>query len=283
MSKDLDQADVGVLDAAASLETVLAAWHTATVRLEQTHEALRAEVHRLTDELEEKNRELARKNRLSDLGQMAAHVAHEVRNKLVPVTLYLSLLRRRIQGDGDGAVLDKIEAAFTDLEATVNDLLSFTTDRKPRVQRFSLAELVEAVCESLGPQLAAQRIEVVTEFAPLRPITADRNMVHRAVLNLVLNALDAMPGGGTLTFRASESRRGVELAIADTGQGIDADARRRMFEPFYSTKAGGTGLGLAIVSRVAEVHGGEVFADSRPGQGATFTMRIPRHPREVAA
>ena len=87
MSKDLDQADAGVLDAAASLETVLAAWHTATVRLEQTHEALRAEVQRLTDELEEKNRELARKNRLSDLGQMAAHVAHEVRNKLVPVTL----------------------------------------------------------------------------------------------------------------------------------------------------------------------------------------------------
>ena len=99
------------LDKSTDLETVLAAWHTATVRLEKTHEALRAEVQRLSDELEEKNRELARKNRLSDLGQMAAHVAHEVRNKLVPVTLYFTLLRRRISGDaGNLSVLDKIGA-----------------------------------------------------------------------------------------------------------------------------------------------------------------------------
>ena len=82
------------LDSQADLQTVLAAWHGATVHLEQTHEALRTEVHRLTEELEVKNRELARKNRLADLGQMASHVAHEVRNNLVPVTLYLSLLRR---------------------------------------------------------------------------------------------------------------------------------------------------------------------------------------------
>ena len=193
-------------------------------------------------------------------------------------------MRRRSQQDGESAAaLDKIEAAFTDLEATVNDLLSFTTDRKPRVQRFSLAELVEGLCGALRPQLAAQRIEVVTAFDQVPPITADRDMVCRAVLNLVLNALDAMPGGGSLSFHISEGQGGVELAIADTGEGIDADARRRMFEPFYSTKAGGTGLGLAIVSRVAEVHGGEVLADSRPGQGATFTLMIPRRPWEVAA
>ena len=86
-------------DASASLETVLGAWHAATLRLEQTHQALRGEVRRLTDELEAKNRELARKNRLADLGQMASHVAHEVRNNLVPVTLYLGLLRRHVAGD----------------------------------------------------------------------------------------------------------------------------------------------------------------------------------------
>src|SRR5947207_15300437 len=111
------------LDANADLHTVLAAWHGATLRLEQTHEALRQEVHRLTDELESKNRELARKNRLADLGQMASHVAHEVRNSLVPVTLYLSLLRRRLSEDiMSRELLDKLAAGFTTLDATVNDL-----------------------------------------------------------------------------------------------------------------------------------------------------------------
>jgi signal transduction histidine kinase len=284
MTRNFERTDAVLLDSSTDLETVLAAWHTATVRLEQTHEALRGEVHRLTDELEEKNRELARKNRLSDLGQMAAHVAHEVRNKLVPVTLYLSLLRRRIQGDeGRAAVLDKIQAAFTDLEATVNDLLSFTTDRKPHLQTFSLGELVEDVYASLVPQLSAQGIEVLTELDQIPPVTADRDMICRAVLNLVLNALDAMPDGGRLTFRMADGPQGVELSIADSGPGFDAHTRQRMFEPFYSTKQGGTGLGLAIVSRAAEVHGGQVIGDSRPGHGATFTLRIPRQRREAAA
>jgi len=284
MSKNLDCPNTVMLDSSTDLETVLAAWHTATVRLEQTHEALRAEVHRLTDELEEKNRELARKNRLSDLGQMAAHVAHEVRNKLVPVTLYMSLLRRRIDGEsGSTGVLDKIESAFTDLEATVNDLLSFTTDRRPHEETFSLDELVEDVCGSLGPQLSAQRIAVVTRLDKMPPVTADRDMVSRAVLNLVLNALDAMPDGGSLRFHLKEGPRGIELSIGDSGPGIDADTLRRVFEPFYSTKPGGTGLGLAIVGRVAEVHGGEVLCRSRPGKGAVFTLRIPRRVKEAAA
>src|SRR5215471_9130133 len=123
------------LDSSSDLQTVLAAWHGATLRLEQTHEALRQEVRRLTDELEAKNRELARKNRLADLGQMASHVAHEVRNSLVPVTLYLSLLRRRLLEDPmSRELLDKLATGFTALDATVNDLLHFTAERDPQRQ-----------------------------------------------------------------------------------------------------------------------------------------------------
>src|SRR6476646_8575285 len=112
------------------LPTILKAWNEATDRLQHTHEALQAEVRRLSDELEAKNRELARKNRLADLGQMASHVAHEVRNSLVPMKLYLSLLRRRLVGD-DGSldVLEKIVTGFTALEATVGDLLHFSSQR----------------------------------------------------------------------------------------------------------------------------------------------------------
>ncbi len=259
----------------AELETVLAAWHQATVRLERTHEMLRAEVHRLTNELEVKNRELARKNRLADLGQMASHVAHEVRNHLVPVTLYLSLLRRRI-GEDRGAVdiADKIAAAFTALDAVVHDLLHFTSDQEPRRSRFPLGRVVEEVCASLAPQLGAQSIRVVLDMGGEPRVWADESMVRRGVLNLMLNAVDAMPDGGSLVVTTSASEAGVELEIADTGPGLSDDARRRAFEPFFSTKCGGTGLGLAIVHRIAEVHGGTVSAMNCPEGGAAVTLRF---------
>src|SRR2546429_8030195 len=133
------------------LQTILAAWNEATDRLQRTHEALRSEVRRLSDELEAKNRELARKNRLADLGQMASHVAHEVRNSLVPMKLYLSLLKRRIDHDGGSLdVLDKVSAGFTALEPTVGDLLHFSSQRDARRDRLQVASLLKDVVGSPG-------------------------------------------------------------------------------------------------------------------------------------
>ncbi len=271
-------------DASASLEIVLGAWHAATLRLEQTHQALREEVHRLTDELEAKNRELARKDRLADLGRMAAHVAHEVRNNLVPVTLYLSLLRRRIAADQESlAVLDKIELGFTALDATVNDLLQFTSDRDPQLQAFLLRGLVDEIFVSLTPQLTAQSIEPRNAVPALQQITADCHMLRRALLNLILNALEAMPRGGSITVDASTGPQGIDVCVADSGTGLSADTLQRAFEPFFSTKSAGTGLGLAIVYRVAEAHGGSVSAVNRPEGGAAFTIQIPQPALEAAA
>jgi len=272
-------------DMTPDLETVLAAWHTATLRLEETHKVLRDEVCRLTDELEVKNRELARKNRLADLGQMASHVAHEVRNNMVPVTHYLSLLRRRIGDDpGSMEVLDKITAGFTALDVTVNDLLHFTSDRDPRPVAFSPGELVDEVYSSLAPQLAAQAIETVVDIPDAIRITADRDMLRRAVLNLTLNAIDAMPDGGTLSAECRSTDEGLELTILDTGTGLTDEAESHAFEPFFTTKCGGTGLGLAIVYRIVEVHGGQLTAANRPERGAAFTLHIPNVvAREAAA
>ncbi len=276
--------DEMALDERADLKAVLAAWHGATLRLEQTHETLQSEVRRLTDELAFKNRELARKNRLADLGQMAAHVAHEVRNNLVPVSLYLSLLRRRLAGSGDLlSVLEKVEAGFLALDSTVNDLLQFTSDRDPRCEHMHVDRLIDGVVDALRPQLDAQHITPVTDVPHKLFCWADSGMVRRAVLNLALNALDAMPNGGTLTFTAVGSPRGLELEVADSGPGLSEDVRRRAFEPFFTTKPGGTGLGLAIVYRVAEVHGGCVTAQNCPEGGAAFTLTIPLPAREAAA
>ncbi len=181
----------------AELETVLAAWHQATVRLERTHEMLRTEVQRLTHELEVKNRELARKNRLADLGQMASHVAHEVRNHLVPVTLYLSLLRRRVGEDGGAVdIADKIAAAFTALDAMVHDLLNFTSDQEPRRSHFPVGRVLEEVCASVAPQLSAQSVDLTLDVPGDVELWADESMVRRSVLNLMLNAVDVMPDGG---------------------------------------------------------------------------------------
>ncbi len=260
----------------ADLETVLAAWHSATLRLQQTHEALRSEVRRLTDELEIKNRELARKNRLADLGQMAAHIAHEVGNKLVPVTLYLSLLRRISDDPRNVELLDKLEAGFTALDATIKDLLHFTSDREPHLQTFPLKKLVEDVKMSVAPRLVSQAVKMVVDVPGNCLISADRQMLSRAVLNLSLNALDSMPDGGTLNVIAVAGPQGVELEIADSGPGLPDDAQSRAFEPFYTTKGGSAGLGLAIVCRIAEAHRGQVIAANCPEGGAAFTICIPR-------
>ncbi len=271
------------LDGSADLQTVLEAWHGATVRLEQTHEALRSEVQRLTHELEAKNRELARKNRLADLGQMASHIAHEVRNSLVPVTLYLSLLRRSVADDAaNRELVDKIDAGFTALDATVNDLLNFTADRDPHRQPFNLRGLLEDIFGSMAPQFAAQRIHARLDVCAADTLIADRDMIRRAILNLLLNALDVLPDGGNLTVSGATSARGFSIDVADSGPGLSLEARQRAFEPFFTTKSNGTGLGLAIVERIATAHGGEVVAGDSPLGGASFTLRIPARRQEAA-
>jgi signal transduction histidine kinase len=270
-----------VIDMAGEdLQTILQAWNEATDRLQQTHESLRAEVSRLSDELEAKNRELARKNRLADLGQMASHVAHEVRNSLVPMKLYLSMLRRRIDADAASAtVLDKIMAGFTALEATVSDLLHFSSQRDPRREKIDVALLLHDVVQSLQPQLDAQDIRTRVDCLHGLTAQADPDMLKRSVLNLVLNALDVLPAGGDLTLTACLTAAGLEIEIADSGPGVPAQILDRLFEPFFTTKGSGTGLGLAIVERIAAAHGGKAKVANCPEGGAAFTLIIPQNSR----
>ena len=258
------------------MQTILSAWNDATDRLRQTHETLRDEVRRLTDELEVKNRELARKNRLADLGQMASHVAHEVRNSLVPMKLYLSLLNRRLSDDpGSQDIFEKISAGFVALEATVSDLLNFSAERDPQRQPVDVESLLHEVYETFAPQLEAQDIATHIDAGPQALVLADPDMLRRAIVNLVLNALDVMPGGGELVMTACQTRHGLEIEVADSGPGITSGILPRLFEPFFTTKGAGTGLGLAIVERIAAAHGGIVYAANCAEGGAAFTLCLP--------
>jgi signal transduction histidine kinase len=269
---------------AHELPAVLAAFDQAVQRLEQSHHQLHAEVSRLTAELEIKNRELARQSRLADLGRVASHVAHEIRNSMVPVKLYLSLLERRLVADADArSTFDKITGSLTAVDATVDDLLHFASDREPAWDLVSLHAVVDDVCQALAPQFAAQRIRLELDVPRELVLRADRNMLRRGVLNLALNALDAMPDGGRLFVTAHRGCSDIELEVADTGRGLSAEAQQRAFEPFFTTKSHGTGLGLAIVYHVAQLHGGTVTGANCPEGGAAFTLRFPLRVPEAKA
>ncbi len=266
------------------LPAILVAWEHATERLRDTHEALRGEVRRLTRELEAKNRQLARQGRLADLGQMASHVAHEVRNGLVPLTLYLSLLRRTLSDRPDAlSLLEKLAAGFAALEVTVNDLLQFTSDRQPQFRRFAVEPLIEEVLESVQPQLDAQRVIVDSDIERRLELTADREMLRRALLNLIFNAMEVMPHGGRLDLGAWCSGSVIEIEVADSGPGLADTVRTHLFEPFFTTKSEGTGLGLTIVERIVSAHGGVIQAMNCPQGGAAFTLRFPQAAMEAAA
>ncbi|QDU74413.1 Sporulation kinase E [Bremerella volcania] len=271
-------------DESIDLRELLSCWDKATARLQETHESLRKEVTRLTDELEVKNRELARKNRLADLGLVASHIAHEVRNGLMPLTLYTGLLRRKVDGDPDTKrIVDKIESGLTVLNTTVDDLLHFTADRQPNQAYVPTSRMIREICEDLTPQFQAQNVQVRLDLTEQEMLLADKDMLKRAFLNLILNALDVMPSGGILTVTSQVNFGHLEIEFADTGCGITHTDVRRIFDPFYSTKSTGTGLGLAIVQRVVEVHQGQVTAMNCPDFGAAFTLMFPMKSLKAAA
>lgn len=280
------------LTAELTLESILEIWQSTTARLEQTHLTLQAEVRRLTAELEEKNRQLAKKNRLADLGQMAGHVAHEVRNHLVPLTLYLSLLRRQQTGETPTPsssftglqLLDKIDVNLTAMRTMAQDLLNFTANRQPQWTTFQLRGLVDELMEEIGSQCQAHGIALSSKILPNVMLSADIDMVRSALRNLLLNAVDALADGGTLAVEATADDQLLRIDVVDDGPGIPVEVQSRLFDPFFTTKATGTGLGLSIVERIMESHGGMVRVQPRNPHGTCFSLYFrltaPQHHSE---
>jgi two-component system sensor histidine kinase HydH len=213
--------------------------------------------------------------------QLAAVVAHEVRNPLGVVFNSLTALKRLLKPTGDAEMLLRIIGEEADrLNRIVADLLDFARPyealKKPIALEPILSSAVEAAIAAM-PSPAAQVVVEVPEELP--HFQVDEHLVRRALVNLVVNALQAMPRGGTVTLRAiSEEREGqiwVRLEVRDEGVGISPESAEQIFQPFFTTKATGTGLGLAVVKRIVDAHHGEVTVQARPEGGTTFTVRLP--------
>jgi signal transduction histidine kinase len=172
-------------------------------------------------------------------------------------------------------------AEIANLKTIISRFSEFSRMPQPQFQWVQLNEIVQNVARLLQAQLRSQEsapIECKLELAEaLEPIAADAELLHRAFSNLALNALDAMPQGGTLTLRTRQSGNRVTVEIADTGTGLTAEECDRLFTPYYTSKAHGTGLGLAIVQSVISDHGGRITVRSEPGHGTTFTIELSRN------
>jgi len=268
---------------AGQLAEVIAAYNEVTDRLQQSHEALETEVARLRRQLASKDAQLQRSRRLSALGEMAAGIAHEVRNPLAAIQLYADMARGDIAdaglGDSDAAdAMSRIITAVRGLSGIVNDVLSFARQPEPDRRRVAAAEVLRRAVDAHRPAIEAAGVGVALDADPDAALDADPEMLHQAVLNLVRNAVQAMSeaaGGRSMSLSARRDGESVTLAVRDAGPGIDADAVDRIFNPFFTTRNTGTGLGLAIVHRIVEVHGGTVtvFNDG----GAVFELTLPMH------
>ena len=231
------------------------------------------------DSLESINTQLQVSERLAALGRITAGVAHEVKNPLNSMRLWLENLKESLPAEQDGAsqqavqVLDK---EIDRLDAVVKRFLDFTRPMDIRLEATQLAELLKEVLEVARPQFQKSNIQL----AQLLPIDVpevyvDRALLKQAVLNLVLNAAEAMPSGGQLRLVLSRRGEMAEITVGDTGKGIPLENRQKIFQLFFTTRPGGSGIGLASTFRIVQLLNGSIDFTSEVGRGTTFRIELP--------
>ena len=231
------------------------------------------------DSLESINTQLQVSERLAALGRITAGVAHEVKNPLNSMRLWLENLKESLAGDADSnshqavQVLDK---EIDRLDAVVKRFLDFTRPMDVRLEATQLADVLKEVVEVAKPQLLKAKIHV----AQLLPIDVpevyvDRALLKQALLNLVLNAVEAMPTGGQLRMMLSRRGEMAEITVGDTGRGIPLENRQKIFQLFFTTRPGGSGIGLASTFRIVQLHNGSIDFTSEVGRGTTFRIELP--------
>ncbi len=238
----------------------------------------------MTEQLASQREQLVQSERVAAWRELARRLAHELKNPLFPLQLTVeNLVRARaLSAEEFDEVFRESTATLgmeiANLKTIIGRFSDFSKMPKPELERIDAKDVIERV-RSLYEGAASReaKIDFETEVTQeAMPMMADPEMLHRALSNLVLNAMDAMPNGGKLTVSARRQGSNVEIRVADTGEGLTQEECERLFTPYYTTKLHGTGLGLAIVQSVVADHGGKITVESQAGSGATFIITLPK-------
>ncbi len=272
--------------------TLLAAFENMAAQLHQRHSKLETQVGRTEaelqatdDRLQETIRAAARSEHLAALGRLASGVAHEIRTPLASLKLYLQSVQEEITISPEfNEDFDIAMREVERIENTINHFLQFARPQQPVLGNVDLVQLVDEAMVVVRPRANHQDVAVQMHVAPdLCDISGDKRLLGEALVNILVNALDEMPGGGRLAIRIKNAGNPgtnmpgswAAIEVTDSGPGIPEPDIEKLFEPFYTTKASGSGLGLAIVRGTVQQHGGILRIRSTPGHGTTFTILLP--------
>jgi len=235
---------------------------------------------------ESHEKQMQQASKLASIGELASGIAHEIRNPLAGIGAAVEVLSEENNLNGQRTeIVGEIRRQITRLNTTLRNLLGFARQREPEIAPCRVGELIKPMLALVRPEAQKQRVTIVEQLAAdLPPISADESQVQQALLNVLLNAIQAMPDGGMLTVRAVLASDNVRITIADTGTGISPEHLQKIFSPFFTTKHRGTGLGLAITRSIVEKHHGVITVESESGRGTTFTLEFAAcGPSEVGA
>lgn len=272
------------------LAELIRAFNEVTARLQGTHETLTAEVARLKGELRDANQQLRRARELAALGEMAAGIAHEVRNPLGSIRLYASAMEEDLTDRPEQRLMArKIADAVHGLNAVVSDVLAFARELRIDPEEIEVSELIDrslACCEDLIQQGGVQ-IDAFEGDASGAVLMCDSALTQQALANVLRNAIEAATNGEQspavridvtecqVRSNAGRAKPMVSIRVHDSGAGVSDDVMARMFNPFFTTRHAGTGLGLAIVHRIVDAHGGRVTVRNHEEGGAVVEIMIP--------
>ena len=246
--------------------------------LKRYSEELEMRVDERTAELIETHKQLVTQERIAALGRAAAQVAHEVKNPLAGLLLYSMHLKSKAANfsESEAYLVDKIVETINHLNSRVEQILGFARPVNLTLQPGNFNQIINDILELLRPQLTANKAEVRLSLGQQAAYSMmDEASMRGALMNLILNAIEAMPGGGTLSITVEQIDETLRIEIADTGPGIGEEEAKKIFEPFYTTKEQGLGLGMPYARKIIDQHRGTISLSSKPGEGTRISIALP--------